>query len=381
MKPTKRIAISLMALVLGGALIYLLVLASGQTKGPVALFFERAAEGVRYLEDRYIHDKRRFSAREEALVWMPRDMRGLRQPERILLGAFDNQAVNTFRPVFDLEEMFHTNFPLIHIYTAWGSKPEQRFPRKEVESIYRTGSLPVITWEPWLTDFDEKEFPGLRPRETRDQSGLKDIANGLYDTYIRAWAREAARQDRPIFLRLGHEMNDPYRYPWGPQNNKPEDFIAMWRHVHRIFIDEKAVNVLWIWSPHTAHGYFEYYFPGEAYVDWVGVGALNYGKVAAWSDWWSFKDIFGQHYDTLALFEKPIMLTEFGCLAVGGDRSAWYADALLHLDQRYPMVRSVLFFHYSDDRTTTMESLNWYVRHDSLVVRAITRGIASWQQE
>jgi hypothetical protein len=381
MKSTKRMAIAIVALTIGGGLIYLLVLASGQAKGPLAHFFERASEGVRSLEDRFIHDKRRFSAREEALAWLPRDMQGLRQPSRILLGAFDNQAINTYRPVFELEELFNTTFPLIHIYAAWGSKEEQRFPRRAVEGIYRTGSLPVITWEPWLTDFDEQQYPGIRPKETRDKNGLRDIANGYYDTYIRSWAREVAKIDRPLFLRLGHEMNDPYRYPWGPQNNKPEDFVAMWRHVHRIFIDEKAVNVLWIWSPHSAHGYFEFYFPGEAYVDWVGVGALNYGKVAPWSDWWPLKDIFGQHYDTLTQFERPLMLTEFGSLAVGGDRSAWYADALNHLDQRYPKVKSVLFFHYSDDRTTTFESLNWYVRHDTAVVSAIAQGIATWQME
>jgi hypothetical protein len=373
--------ITILALAIGGGLIYLLVLASGQSKGPVEYFFDQAAEGVRRLEDRFIHNKRRFTAREEALVWMARDMPSLRNPDRLLLGAFDNQAINTYKPIFELEDLFRTTFPLIHIYTAWGSEPEQKFPRKQVESIYRTGSLPMITWEPWLTDFDPLEYPNMRPREIRDQQGLRDIANGLYDPYIRAWAREVAKLDRPLFLRLGHEMNDAYRYPWGPQHNKPEDFIAMWRHVHRIFIDEKAVNVLWVWSPHPAHGYFEYYFPGEAYVDWVGVGALNYGKVAPWSDWWSFKDIFGQHYDTLARFEKPIMLTEFGSLAVGGDRAEWYDDALRHLPDRYPQVKAVLFFHFSDDRTTTPEALNWYVRYDTVVVQAIARSIAAWQQE
>ena len=77
---------------------------------------------------------------------------------------------------------------------------------------------------------------------------------------------------QPLFIRFGHEMNDPYRYSWGPQNNTPEDFIAAWKHMVDYFKAEGVDNVIWVWSPHIAYGLFEEYYPGDDYVDWVGVG-------------------------------------------------------------------------------------------------------------
>ena len=76
--------------------------------------------------------------------------------------------------------------------------------------------------------------------------------------------------------------------------------------------------------------------PGDDYVDWVATGALNYGTVAYWSQWWSFDEIFGKHYDFLLGLGKPIMIAEFGTLAVGGEQAEWYRSALTGLNQRYP---------------------------------------------
>jgi hypothetical protein len=108
------------------------------------------------------------------------------------------------------------------------------------------GSIPVITWEPWLTDFDAESYPHLRKVENRDKGGMADVAKGEYDTYIQNWADDARSTGRPIFIRLGHEMNDPYRYPWGPHNNSAKNFIAAWRHVHNLFVGAGATNVMGI---------------------------------------------------------------------------------------------------------------------------------------
>jgi len=266
----------------------------------------------------------------------------------------------------------------MQVYTAWGSKDEQKFPMVKVQTILKLGSLPVITWEPWLTDFDAEEYPQLRERNKRDRGGLKDIANGLYDDYITEWATDAAEVKQPILLRFGHEMNDPYRYPWGPHNNRPEDFISAWKHVHDLFIEHGANNIIWVWCPHPAHGLFDLYYPGSEYVDYTGVGVLNYGTVAHWSEWWDFKDIFGQHYDDLAAFNKPIMITEFGSLAVGGNRGTWYHKALNNLPENYPMVKCMMFFHFSKDNTLTQQELNWYFIDDSTCVANISNAIHAW---
>ena len=139
-----------------------------------------------------------------------------------------------------------------------------------------------------------------------------------------------------------------------------------------------ATNVIWVWSPHPAYGYFDAFYPGDAYVDYVGIGTLNYGTVASWSKWWSFKEIFGNYYKDLAKFKKPIILTEFGCLDVGGNRSQWFADALTDIPTKYPAVKALMFFHYNDDKTTTQQSINWYIRDDRKTSKAIADKIKTW---
>jgi beta-mannanase len=166
-------------------------------------------------------------------------------------------------------------------------------------------------------------------------------------------------------------MNDPYRYPWGPQNNKPVDFINAWRHVVKLFKDAGATNVIWIWSPHPAYANYDAYYPGDAFVDWVGVGTLNYGTVATWSKWWSFDEIFGNYYPQLSKYKKPIMITEFGSLGVGGNRAKWYKDALTDMPIKYPEIKSVIFFHCKNDNTTTYKALDWYIKDDTLTLSAI----------
>ncbi len=378
MKPFFRILITLIAMVFGAGIVFALTYVGEKTQGPIEDVFTGAGELVRDAEEKIIINKR-VQTRADQLSWMTKSAAGLRNPERILLGAYEEKALTSLKPLFELETALKTTLPLIHIYTAWGSKDNQKFPAIKVESIFKSGSIPVVTWEPWLTDFDATQFPeGLRPVETRDKNGMSDVAAGVYDSYLRSWARAAARIKRPFFLRFGHEMNDPYRYPWGPQHNSPETFVAAWRHVHGIFKQENAGNVIWIWSPHPAYGSFEAYYPGGEYVDWVGSGVLNYGTVAPWSQWWTFDDIFGKYYPALSAFQKPVMICEFGSLAVGGNRQEWYADALADLPALYPQVKALLFFHVSKDMTTTQQALDWSIRYDPDIVSTISGVINTW---
>lgn len=376
-----RILTTLAALSAGAALVIILSFMGKASRGPLENFFSYTGETVTKVET-HIATAVREVKRSDKLKWFKPYFTNpglLKNPPVILLGAYDNNTKENFESVIALEDSLHTTFPLIHIYTAWGSKPDEQFPIRQVESIIELGSIPVITWEPWLTAFDPDKYPQLKKIETRDKNGLADVANGVYDFYIKQWADDAKNINSPIFVRVGHEMNDPYRYPWGPQNNSAKDFIAAWRHIHNVFRREGADNVLWIWSPHPAYGFFRDFYPGDSYVDYVGSGTLNYGTVASWSKWWSFKDIFGKFYKQLSSFNKPIMLTEFGSLSIGGNRDEWFAEALDSLPQQYPAVKSVVFFHFSDDKTTTQQTLDWYFKDDSASTKAIIKAVRGWK--
>lgn len=381
-KRTYRVLSTLIAIGIAIIIILFLSYLGKKSKGPLEDIVTHAGEAVQKVEKDIIMDQRE-EKRADKLKWFnayKTDSVLLRNPEKILLGAFDNENKESFESSINLEDTLGAPFPLIHIYTAWGSKEEEQFPELQVKSILEMGSLPVITWEPWLTDFDAEKIPGLRATQKRDVGGMSDVAKGKYDSYIHAWAKEAAKIDQPIFIRLGHEMNDPYRYPWGPQNNTAKDFVAAWQHVYTLFKKDGASKVVWIWSPHPAYGYFDAFYPGSKYVDYIGIGVLNYGTVANWSKWWSFGEIFGKHYSELAIYNKPMMITEFGSLTAGGKREQWFEEALHQLPQKYPLVKSILFFHFSEDKTTTQQVINWYFINDSKSVNAIKTEIKAWKE-
>lgn len=373
MKRRHRLALAVAAIVGSVAVVLGLVALGAASEGPVSATLRSVGSAVSELESRFAR-RIRGPGRTERLSWLePLRVHpdSLRRPGTLLLGVHDDAMGTSLERVVELEESLGVTFPLIQLYTAWGDEPGQQFPRRTVEAVSELGSIPVITWEPWLSTFENRLHPHLPLRAQRDEGGLRDVAEGDYDFYLDEWAAEAARFGRPILLRFAHEMNDAYRYPWGPHHNEPQDFIDAWRHVVERFRAAGATNVLWVWSPHVAYEGYEAYWPGDEFVDWVGTGALNYGNVAYWSQWWSFEEIFGRHHDALAGYGKPVMVAEFGTIAVGGDPAEWYRAALDDFRARFPAVKALLFFHVESDATVTRQALDWTFHRDSAVVRAV----------
>jgi hypothetical protein len=308
-----------------------------------------------------------------ARVYPPLTPATLRNPPRFLWGAYDGALPESFEGITALEERAGQPFAIVSIYQAWGDRPDESdFPLRAVSTIDRLGSVPMITWEPWVRDFDPALRPNLPKPSEREYASLAAVARGDYDFYIAHWAAAAARYGKPLYLRFAHEMNDPYRYPWGPQNgNRPDDFIAAWKHVHLVFEKMGAANVLWVWSPHISMPWFEYYYPGDRWVDWIGTGVLNYGDVAPWSRWWTFHQILEKAYPALLKLRKPIMVTEFGSVTSGGDAGQWYEQAFRDVREKYGAVRAMVFFNQTHDVTLSATPLNWSPLQEARAARAV----------
>jgi hypothetical protein len=377
---TIRIFNVLLALVLGYFIIYGLSTLSTSSKGPLGGFLENLGNTVKDIEKENIIGEREEN-RGKKLQWF-NDQRSnkyaLLKTKKILFGAADDSNGLSYENIIDLEDSLALTFPIIQIYEAWGEGEKYKFPTNKVDAIVRIGSIPMITWEPWLEKFTKESFPKIKELNQRNNHGLNSVANGDYDSYIKEWASEAAKVGYPIYLRLGHEMNDPYRYPWGPQNNDPSEFVAAFKHVKDVFESVGASNIIWVWSPHLSYGKFKEYYPGSNYVDIVATGALNYGTSSSWSNWWTFKEIFGNYYNQLASFYKPIMIAEFGCLKPGGSRAKWFQETLKDFNTKYPYVNAILFFHYSSDGTITYKNVSWNIKDDPEVTTEIKNQLKKW---
>lgn len=365
------------AILFGTFLFILLLFAGDRSKGPLEDLQSSINTQISKIERKLIGGKEKRESKIEWFRQYRNNVSLLNAPDTVFFGAYDDNTRTSFEQIVALEDSLKVPLPVIQIYTAWGSKRDQNFPMLQAQAIHDLGSVPMITWEPWLNDFNPQQFPFVKKATNINEGGLTAIAEGKFDAYIDEWALNAHKFRHPLFLRFGHEMNDPYRYPWGPQNNAPEDFIKAWQHVVNRFDSLGAQNVIWIWSPHPAYTY-EYYYPGEQYVDWIGITALNYGTVAPWSQWWSFDDIISKSYNDFSKHGHPIMLTEFGSLGVGGDRAAWYSNALDSIPVKYPLIHSVVFFHASGDNTTTYKTLDWSIKNDKKVIKAIQAAVKNW---
>jgi hypothetical protein len=380
MRRRTRVLLALASALLALGLSAGLVLLGERTHGPVTATLERASRALARLEASFA-ERLRGPGRRAELAWFApyrEDSRQLANPDTVLLGAYQEEIPGSLEGLLELERELGITLPLIHAYVAWGDAQDQQFPHRFLEAVNVLGSVGVVTWEPWLAAFESRLHPHLPLRTERDRGGLAAVAEGAYDDYVDRWAREAAAHGRPILLRFAHEMNDPYRYPWGPQNNHPFDFIAAWRHVVGRFRAAGADNVLWVWSPHVAYEGYEWFYPGDEHVDWVATGALNYGTVARWSEWWWFSEIFGDRYAGIAAFGKPVMVAELGSLAVGGDRATWYRRALADLPARYPALAAVLFFEVSRDATVTYQALDWSLSGQADLVATVRDAIREW---
>lgn len=380
LKSTYRIFFIIGAFALGLLIVYILSVAGAKSKGPIQNALNHAEQNILDIENSLILDKREDKRKEALLAFDPirNDINRLKNTKEILLGASDNTKAESFEKIINLEDSLDMKLPILSIYGAWGSKPREQFPALAAQTIINLGSTPFITWEPWLNDFDESEFPGIPAADKRGKGSLKAIAKGTYDNYIQNWALGVKNLGKPIFLRFGHEMNDPYRYPWGPQNNKPKDYIAAWKHIRAIFDSLDINNVIWVWAPHPAYGSFDAYYPGDEYVDYVGIGILNFGNSATWSKWWTFEELFGVNYEKFSSYGKPIMITEYGSLAVGGNRGHWFADGLKQIPIKYPLLKSIVFYHQPTDKTITSKTVSWYFINDRATRDSIKEQIDLW---
>jgi beta-mannanase len=232
-------------------------------------------------------------------------------------------------------------------YQDWGTPGSRNFDPQSMNAVVARGAMPMVTWQPWGPPYKPSGQP---------QWALARITAGDYDAYVHQWAHDAAAWGKPMYLRFAHEMNGDWN-TWSPgvNGNTPADYVAAWRHVHDIFLQESATNVRWVWSPNvvsTGDLSILALYPGDAYVDWIALDGYNWGTSDAGKTWQDFAAIFGYSYDLLvAAINKPIMVAETGSSELGGDKAGWITQGLLtQLPARMPAVRALIWF--DEDKET-----------------------------
>lgn len=182
-----------------------------------------------------------------------------------------------------------------------------------------------------------------------------EILSGQHDEFLKQYARDLKRFGKPILFRLNNEMNGDWcTYSAYHYSRDPELYNELWRYIHSLFDAEGADNLLWVWNPHdVSFPNFKWnsaynYFPGEAYVDIVGLTGYNTGTYHKGEIWRNFDEIYPKLYaDYIRTFDFPLMITEFGSNNMGGDKAAWVRDMFSKMPE-YDRIKLIIWFNGTD---------------------------------
>lgn len=208
-------------------------------------------------------------------------------------------------------------------------------------------------------------------------SVLKNIAN--YEKYIKATADYLGKLKVPVLLRFAGEMNIK-------DNCKDyNSYIAAFRYVSGI-MKGKAPNVAMVWSPNDISAKdrtYDQYYPGDEYVDWIGISTYTQRYFQGKKDWGTQQDsidsvyMTGDYANPLSKIKpimdaygarKPIMISETGighyAKLAEENLYDWAAIQLKRLyiygPMVYPQLKGIYYFNANNDIITKYDDYSLY---------------------
>jgi hypothetical protein len=211
-------------------------------------------------------------------------------------------------------------------YVGYG----QPFPQEWVAQVRRLGAVPNLAFEP--------------------NNGLQEVRD---DSYLREFARAAAKSGGALFLRFASEMNGN----WTAYSGNPKLYRQKFRLVARVFAQE-APNVAMVWTPYCLpQGNIPLYYPGDDVVDWVGVNIYSVhhhnGRIEEPAHHEDPTDFLLPIYRRYAS-RKPIQVSEYAatsfCLACNTEMPGFAIEKMRtfygSLKKRFPRVKMVYWFSW-----------------------------------
>jgi len=217
----------------------------------------------------------------------PYNVSGLREPAGgKFLGVQAPGAPDSLGPVRSFAASAGARPNLIGQYMSWNNPPNTQ----AVTSAWSYGALYYMVWEPYHTT-------------------VRAIADGRSNEYLTRFAQEIRALNLPVAISFGHEFNG-FWYPWGTTGTTAAQFVAAWRLIHRLFAAAHATNVIWVWNPNVISAEprldLSAYYPGDAYVDWVGVTGYFAADVPD-----TFEGVYGPTMQEIRGFTtKPFIIAE-----------------------------------------------------------------------
>ena len=264
----------------------------------------------------------------------------------------------------DIAHGFEKNFlsdkklAVIHFFQPFsiekGNK-QYHYPSVErINKIIHEGYIPMITIE----DHFVKTSPGTK------QPNLYSIIEGHFDSFFSDWANQIKKVEGTVLLRILHEFNGDW-YPWCIANNdkNPKLFIQAYQHIRQIFWKEKADNVKFIWCPNSmstpqaSWNFILDAYPGDEYVDVIGMDVFNGAGQQGTPVWRSFrKEAIDIYFILTENFpNKQLIICETSARERYESEMGFYEDKAKWIQQQAEALKSDL---------SKIKALVWFNQYD-----------------
>jgi hypothetical protein len=228
-----------------------------------------------------------------------------------------------------VERRIGRRFAIDHEYYRW----DEPIPTAQQRWDARTGRIPFVNWFAGRTDGSVVAWGA--------------IASGAEDAWIRQRADAFKAFGKPVYLTFHHEPENDLSV-----HGTPADYAAAFRHVVDVFRSRGVTNVAFVWTmmswtfdPRSGRDPIAYY-PGDAYVDFVGSDGYNWYPGKAGARWASFKAIYRPTLDFARAHRKPVIAVEYGVQEDPrrpGRKARWFRNALAAVES-WPRVEALIYF-------------------------------------
>ena len=272
------------------------------------------------------------------------------------LGIFSPEQYGGYETMSEFEEKIGYSFPVFLIYTEvidkYGISAQEYTVKinnyyKRIESYFEYAQAHGKSIE--LT---------LQPPLNRDTGSnmVYEILDGEYDQFLNGYAKTIAKYPNvTVLFRPFNEMNGDWcSYSSFHTSRDTEIYKHLFRYMYDKLKDAGCSNAISVWNPNErSFPNFKWnneslYYPGDEYVDVYGITGYNNGTYYSSEIWRSFDEIYTPIYERAErINEKPIMITEFSCSSIGGDKVAWLEDMFLSLP-KYDKIKLGIWWHAAD---------------------------------
>ena len=219
--------------------------------------------------------------------------------------------------LYKIENQINHKFKLLLLYTEFNEAYDSTQVRGFLDKAYSENRVVELT---------------LQPKKSHQQGNdLFRVLDGYYDELLHNYAKDIADFKHPVLFRFANEMNGDWcEYSGYHMSLDTELYREMYRYIYDIFEEHKADNIIWIWNPNgKSFPDFRWnseamYYPGNGYVDILGLTLYNTGDFYEGEEWTEFYDLYAPLYEkAMKTYDMPFMITEFSCARKGGNKEEW----------------------------------------------------------